>query len=157
MFTDDNTHLTESVISIQPISSNISKSAKRLNLCRKSHKSVIDAFNESIGDLDYIETQYDEKKKDTIHDDIRSYRKYVAEFCSTHKIDATSSTLFWQTYGQSFPNLAKLARNYLSTPATSVPSESCFSMSSFLARKERSRLTGDNLASSVFLKDKINY
>ncbi|CAF3455403.1 unnamed protein product [Rotaria sp. Silwood2] len=156
MFTDDNSHSTELVISTQPLSLNTSKSAKKLNLPRSSHKSVIDAFNESIGELDYTETQSDEKK-DTIHDDIRSYRKYVTEFNSAHKTDATSSALFWQTYANGFPNLAKLARNYLSTPATSVPSETCFSMSSFLARKERARITGDNLASSVFLKDKINH
>jgi hypothetical protein len=65
--------------------------------------------------------------------------------------------IFWRAYGNTFLILKRLAKKMLSTPATSVPSESCFSISSFLGRKERASLTGENLSSSVFLKDKINF
>ena len=50
-----------------------------------------------------------------------------------------------------------MQKKTLCIPSTSVPSESCFSISSFLGRKERSSLTGENLFLSVFLKDKINF
>ncbi len=48
-----------------------------------------------------------------------------------------------------------MAQCYLSASATSVPSESAFSVSAHYGRKERSRLSAENLAMSVFLKDKL--
>ena len=53
------------------------------------------------------------------------------------------------------PILASFARRFLATPETSVPSESAFSTPSYLGRKERSRLTPENLSITVFLKDKL--
>jgi hypothetical protein len=44
---------------------------------------------------------------------------------------------------------------HISAPATSVESESAFSVSAHYGRKERSLLSPDNLAMSVFLKDKL--
>lgn len=63
--------------------------------------------------------------------------------------------LFWKTYGNQMPMLKVLAKIYLATPCTSVPSESAFSVSAYVARKERSRLSVDNLAYTIFLRDKI--
>ncbi|CAF4504217.1 unnamed protein product, partial [Rotaria sp. Silwood2] len=157
MINDDIGYLTELIIPTPSISLNVHKSTNKLTLPRKTQKNVIDVFNESLGEFDDGETQCNENKQTTIVDDIQNYRKCVSEFRLMHKIDASSSTLFWQTFAESFPILSKLAKKFLCTPATSVPSESCFSMSSYLARKERARLTGDNLSSSVFLKDKINF
>jgi hypothetical protein len=45
-----------------------------------------------------------------------------------------------------------LPKQLVYTPATSVPAESLFSISSYLARKERTRLSAKNLAATVFLK-----
>jgi len=67
----------------------------------------------------------------------------------------TSPLLFWKEHGIDLPSLSRMARCYLSAPATSVKSESCFSISAHYGRKERARLTSDNLAMSVFFKDKI--
>jgi hypothetical protein len=67
----------------------------------------------------------------------------------------TSPTIFWKEYGLDLPILSTMARCYLSAPATSVQSESAFSVSAHYGRKERSRLSADNLAMSVFLKDKL--
>ena len=53
-------------------------------------------------------------------------------------------------------HLYKYATYHLVTPATSVASESAFSIASCLFRKQRSRLTPENLSSTMFLKDKID-
>ena len=62
---------------------------------------------------------------------------------------------FWKKHHSDLPILAKLARRFLSIPGTSVPSESAFSISAYVARKERARLSSDNLSYTMFLKDKI--
>ena len=49
---------------------------------------------------------------------------------------STTSPLFYyrKTYGNQFPSLLSLAKRFLCTPATSVPSESAFSIASHLVR-----------------------
>jgi hypothetical protein len=123
----------------------------------KSKKSAMDIFNESVGDGingDHLDSG-DANRKAAIIDDIRNYRAAVTKFNLKHKLNESSATTFWKTYGQNFPELGKLTRRLLCAPATSVPSESAFSVSAYLGRKERARLTEENLASSVFLKDKV--
>lgn len=63
--------------------------------------------------------------------------------------------VFWKANEEKLKFLYTLARKYLLTPATSVPSESTFSVAASLGRKERSRLDSQSLAQLVFLKDKI--
>ena len=53
-------------------------------------------------------------------------------------------------------SLSQLSRQFLCSPATSVPSESAFSTASFLGRKERARLSPTNLCFSNFFKDRVN-
>lgn len=123
----------------------------------KSTKSAMDTFNESIGD--YVAgasmlTSDGAGKLSIIHD-IRNYRQIVSKFILKHKLDEFSSTQFWTTHAENFPLLSKLMRKLLCAPASSVPSESAFSLSAFIGRKERSRLTEENLSATVFLKDKI--
>ncbi|CAF1502782.1 unnamed protein product [Adineta steineri] len=62
---------------------------------------------------------------------------------------------FWRNHGQKMPILKTMAQQYLATPGTSVPSESAFSTSSYIGRKERSRLSPENLCYTVFLQDKL--
>jgi hypothetical protein len=63
--------------------------------------------------------------------------------------------VFWKEYAVDLPLLSSMAQCYLPAPATSVQSESAFSVSAHYGRKERSRLSAENLAMSVFLKDKL--
>jgi len=63
---------------------------------------------------------------------------------------------FWQQHQSELKHLSKLSYDYLCTPATSVASESAFSTASYLLRKQRSRLTPENLSYSMFLKDKLD-
>ncbi|CAF0827237.1 unnamed protein product [Didymodactylos carnosus] len=62
---------------------------------------------------------------------------------------------FWRNNASGLPLLSRMATRYLTTPATSVPSESCFSRANYLYRKQRSHLTPQNLCYSVFLQDKL--
>jgi hypothetical protein len=144
-----------------PISTSISTSATdpsdKPNSYQNTKKNAIDLFNESIGEVHHEENRHGGNKKATIIEELQNYRKFMIHFNLKHKLDAGSCLLFWKTYGHSFAILKQVAKQMLSTPATSVPSESCFSISSYLGRKERVRLTGENLSSSVFLKDKITF
>lgn len=81
---------------------------------------------------------------------------------------------FRQLNEHQLPRLKSLAKRSLCTPATSVPSESAFSVASnlvsgcyqhdhlilwyyvFQGRQQRARLLPSTLAMSVFLKDKVN-
>lgn len=74
----------------------------------------------------------------------------------TRKYASTNAIVFWKKYGDQIPILKQQAQYYLSTPGSSVPAESAFSRSAYIARKERARLTPENLSYTVFLKDKLN-
>ncbi|CAF1274288.1 unnamed protein product [Rotaria magnacalcarata] len=67
-----------------------------------------------------------------------------------------SALFFWKFHYVHLPLLLNLAKVHLDACGTSVPSESAFSCSAFVARKERSRLSPENLSYSVFLKDKLD-
>ncbi|CAF2116919.1 unnamed protein product [Rotaria magnacalcarata] len=157
MVTDGACQSSISVTNTLSISPTTTNSPNTTNSTGNLNKSAIDMFNESIGDINYEDSRRGENTRATIVNEFQNYRKYATQFNLKHKPDATSAIIFWRTYGDTFSILKGLAKKMLSTPATSVPSESCFSLSSSLGRKERARLTGDNLSSSVFLKDKINF
>ena len=63
---------------------------------------------------------------------------------------------FWRSHRYDLKILSRFAAHFLVTTATSVPSESAFSIASYLLRKQRSRLSPVNLSYSMFLKDKVN-
>ena len=51
--------------------------------------------------------------------------------------------LWWKNHQSIYPNLSRMARDFLSIKATSVPAERLFSRSSLLIRKHRNRLKKD--------------
>ncbi|CAF4309927.1 unnamed protein product [Rotaria socialis] len=83
-----------------------------------------------------------------------SLKQEIAKFETLDKDEHSFST-FWKTYERSLPLLSKMARRYGSITASSVPSESSFSIAGYVARKNRSSLSAKNLKYSMFLKDKI--
>ncbi|CAF3102323.1 unnamed protein product [Rotaria sp. Silwood2] len=83
-----------------------------------------------------------------------SLKQEIAKFETLDKDEHSFST-FWKKYERSLPLLSKMARRYGSITASSVPSESSFSIAGYLARKNRSSLSAKNLKYSMFLKDKI--
>ncbi len=63
---------------------------------------------------------------------------------------------FWSTHCHSFPRLAALVHRYCLVPATSVASESAFSIAGFVARKQRSSLSSHTLRHLLVLKYRKN-
>ena len=83
-----------------------------------------------------------------------SLKQEIAKYESFDKNEYSFSS-FWRKYEKFLPLLSKMARRYGSIPASSVPSESSFSIAGYSARKIRSSLSGKNLKYSMFLKNKI--
>jgi len=84
-----------------------------------------------------------------------SIEQELAKLSTIPKVQYNSCSSFWQINGQGMPQLALLARKYLSMSASSVPSESTFSVSNYLLRKNRLALTSKNIRLTMFLKDKL--
>lgn len=91
----------------------------------------------------------DRSRASTISEEIAAYGSLAKKYGGMNAIR------FWKDHGNALPILKAKARYYLATPGTSVPSECAFSRSAYIGRKERSRLTPNNLSYSVFLKDKL--
>lgn len=94
-------------------------------------------------------------KRILINEELKYYKLAVQEFNISVIPSTFSAIKFWKLNKDRFPLLSHLAKIYLTACATSVPSESAFSVSAYLARKERARLSPENLAYTVFLKDKV--
>lgn len=60
---------------------------------------------------------------------------------------------FWTTYESDLPCLSTLVRSFNIRPATSVASESLFSIASYVHRKQRSSLSPDTVRYSMLLRD----
>lgn len=58
---------------------------------------------------------------------------------------------WWSTHEASHTEMARLARKYLATPATSVPSERLFSLSGHVVQKKRASLLSENVNRLVCL------
>jgi hypothetical protein len=75
----------------------------------------------------------------------------------THSIKAKQNFKeFWCTHRYAFPRLVILVHQYCIIPATSVASESAFSISGFIARKQRSSLSSRSLRHLLVLKYRKN-
>ena len=115
-----------------------------------SSLTAVNAFLQSVGH----ESTNMKDKRTTLVEEFRSYRILASKFMEMDGVDFTILQ-FWSTHAHELPLLSSFARRFLCTPGTSVPAETAFSVSSFIGRKERCRLTPDNLAATVFLKDKL--
>jgi len=124
--------------------SSISQSTK------KPKPTAMELFLNSIGEDNFQKPTTSSRA--SIIEELYNYRSLIVQYNSLHKVSTSSCLNFWKTYEAAFPRLSKLAREFVCTPATSVPSESAFSMSAYVARKERARLSIDSLTATVFLK-----
>ncbi|XP_076151477.1 E3 SUMO-protein ligase ZBED1-like [Alosa pseudoharengus] len=60
---------------------------------------------------------------------------------------------WWSTHEGAHSEMAHLARKYLATPATSVPSERLFSLSGYVVQKKRASLLSENVNRLVCLSN----
>ena len=71
-------------------------------------------------------------------------------------IDTDSKPLeWWKSNSSLFPVMAKLAKKYLSIPATSVRSERVFSSGGYIVNNFRSRLLPEHVNLLVFLANNL--
>jgi hypothetical protein len=64
-------------------------------------------------------------------------------------------TVFWRENEQKLPKLSSLMRKDCMIQASSVASESAFSIANYVKRKERSALSAESLRYSMFLREKL--
>ncbi|CAF1127776.1 unnamed protein product [Rotaria magnacalcarata] len=119
--------------------------------------STYDQFLAACGDDGNIvgESSKEKSKRLCLTEEFKYFKTAVQEFNLNNKPSTTSVIRFWNIHHMKLPLLSHLARIHLVASGTSVPSESAFSISAHAARKERARLSRNNLCYSVFLKDKI--
>lgn len=65
----------------------------------------------------------------------------------------TQSLVWWKDHQAMFPVLAKMARDFMAIPATSAPSERCFSASGGMVSVRRTRLSDDSVESGMCLRN----
>ena len=78
---------------------------------------------------------------------------YYGSLCNNDS--PMDAVLFWQRYGERMPILRAMAQQYLSAQGTSVASESAFSYSAYIGRKEWAQPSPKNRRYTVFLSDKL--
>jgi hypothetical protein len=119
--------------------------------------STFDDFISACGEDQptLMDVSRQKSKRILINEEIKYFKLAAQEFHLSIKPSPSSSITFWKIYKDRLPLLTHLAKIHLSACGTSVPSEAAFSISAYTARKERARLSGENLAYSVFLKDKV--
>lgn len=133
-------------------SSNTNEPSKIIN----KKKSLINYFLDSLTDEDAQPFQKQSSTLNkTLNEEFKAYKKIAAHYVSLSS-DTYEPMEFWKTNKLLLPNLVSLAQKYLASPSTSTKSESAFSMSGYYGRKQRARLSPENLGFSVFLKDKLS-
>ena len=60
---------------------------------------------------------------------------------------------YWRAHSTRFPNLSRMARDYLAIPGTSTPSERAFSAGRQLITDFRCRLNAETITACMLLKD----
>ena len=85
-------------------------------------------------------------------EEFHNYRLLIAKYNDRHKPSTSLCLNFGQTYRATFSLISQVAIQLVCMPATSVPLESAFSISVYVGRKERARLSLESFAATVFLK-----
>jgi len=70
--------------------------------------------------------------------------------------DMDHPLMWWKAKRFNFPNVARVARKWLSVPATSNPSERVFSIRGLVDTAKRSSLLGESIQKQVFLYNNMD-
>lgn len=91
------------------------------------------------------------KQKNAVQDEIQNYLSMPIE------TEDTDVLLWWSNQKYHLPNLTQMAKDILSIPATSVPSEQAFSKSGNLITKKRCRLSDKSIRASMCLSSWMTF
>jgi hypothetical protein len=93
----------------------------------------------------------------TIEDEMRSYhaQECFPLFEDEGSVGLSDPLVWWKTHNHRYPRLARLARQFLCIPATSVPSERVFSKTGWLVSKRRTSLSHGSVCNLSFIA--MNY
>ncbi|CAF4825681.1 unnamed protein product [Rotaria sp. Silwood1] len=149
--------ITDDVYPLESSSNDNLTSSSTLSAQIQVKPSIFDEFMAACGQEEIILTSNmkEKSKRISINEELKYFKQVVQQFNAAVQPSTKSAKNFWKAHKDRLPLLTHLAKIHLSACATSVPSESAFSQSAFIGRKERNRITGEHLAYSVFLKDKL--
>ncbi|XP_046435220.1 zinc finger BED domain-containing protein RICESLEEPER 2-like [Neodiprion fabricii] len=86
------------------------------------------------------------------HEDCSEPQREFECYCKLKRASRNENILErWRNNSNSFPNLAKMARDFLSIPATSVPAERLFSKAGLILRKHRNNMSNESARSLLCL------
>lgn len=97
-----------------------------------------DGDNSDAESIIDISSYYDSKKSSSWREEIC---RYLEAPCANAETDIAQ---WWRQHCEIYPKLSKMARDYLSIQATSVPSERLFSKAGLTIRKHRNRLSNES-------------
>ena len=115
---------------------------------RRSSSSKVNQLNNFLTGCGLVPPttgSIDARATRTIHEEISYYLNKINQF--------TVFEEFWITYEAELPQLAVRVRSFNIRPASSVASESLFSVAAYVNRKQRCSLSPDALRCSMILRD----
>jgi hypothetical protein len=99
-------------------------------------------------------TSNDDNSNTNYQNNTNEYNNYLNLPLISDNIKIDTLT-WWKAHQEEFPTLAKIAKDYLSIQATSVPSEQLFSLAGHTIRKTRTRLHPETTRACLCLKNWI--
>ncbi len=113
---------------------------------KRQKTTVLKCFSDILEEAGVVDTDSTDKSK---------VDKYLSEpLVSFHKNNSFS---WWNDNRNRFPHLANLARQYLSAPPTSVPSERLFSGAGEIYDDKRNRLAPERAETLLFIKNNFSF
>ena len=123
-------------------------SADEIDIPAKKLKAEPECFlDDWFSDVIFVK---EEKKPST--DRAAIIRDEIIRYMTTDRVSGKTDPLaWWEVKQMLFPSPSCLAVRFLSTPATSVPSERVFSAAGYTVNKQRSSLSPENVDKLIFL------
>ena len=123
------------------------------NISKAKKKDLFDSFanecNMSVTNTNMVNRA---QKQRTIREEVAYYLTCLNDVRANSEA-TVSFNEFWYKNEKKMPLLASLVRKYSFIPASSVASESAFSVAGYVNRKELSNLSSRNLTYSMLLRD----
>ena len=137
-------------------------SQSRDNISTQSNQNLLETTNvkakrafeiDSFASLCGLQNESENSSETSVF----SIKEELAYYYSTRNQNPSDISEYWKINQMKLPLLASAVRKYCIIPATSVPSESKFSIANYIARKERASLSSMNLRFSIILRDKPKF